>query len=115
MPEYSVTITLRGRDRLDIKKQLRTAFSASVAEQSKIAGLDELLNYYESCQANDHFGCVHWTDEDLVTKLEELHVQATPGMLDSIKSSYDLRHIADRMIETGWKAIEQAIVDADAA
>jgi len=36
MRDYSVTITLKGRNRSDIKKQLRAAFGASVAKRLKL-------------------------------------------------------------------------------
>src|SRR5436190_23675012 len=111
MPEYSVTITLKGQNRSEIKKRLLVAFGISISSQASITGLDQLPNYHEACRANGHFGCVHWTDADLVARLKELHIPATMEMLDSIKSSYALRHIADRMIETGWESIERAISD----
>lgn len=112
MPEYSVTIALDGRNRSDIKKKPSTALGPSAAMRSKIAGAGELPSYPDSCRTNDHFGCVHWTDEDLVTRLKELKVKATPELLDSIKSTYAVRHVADRMIERGWGVIEEAIADA---
>src|SRR5579872_417797 len=107
MREYSVTITLAGRNRSDIKRRLRSALGASVAEQCKFVTPEQLLSYYEQCEANDHFGCVHWAEEDLITKLKELNIKATPERIDDIKSTYAIRHIADRMIERGWEVIER--------
>jgi hypothetical protein len=112
MPEYFVRIALSGKSPSDIRKQLRAAFGASVAKQSRIDLSGILPDFFAACQANDHFGCVHWTDEDLVTRLRELKIHVTPEMIDSIKSSRTIRHIPDRMIEHGWEAIEQAITEA---
>ena len=112
MSEYFVRITVNGTSPSHVRKQLRAAFGASVAKQSRIDLSGELPDFFAACQADDHFGCVHWTDEDLVTRLGELQIQASPEMIDSIKSSRAVRHIADHMIEHGWDAIEMAISEA---
>lgn len=112
MPDYLVKITLRGESPLEVKKQLRSAFGASVARRSKVTFPDRLPEYYEACRANDHFGCVHWTEDDIENKLRELEIPITPAMIDDIKSSYAVRHIEDRMIERGWEAIVEGIGEA---
>jgi hypothetical protein len=111
MPRYLVTIALSGRSPSDIKKKVSTAFGPSVAMRSSVTAVGE-LPIYDLCRSNDHFGCVHWTDEDLVARLKELKTKATPELLDSIKSTYACRHVADRMIETGWEIIDEAIADS---
>jgi hypothetical protein len=93
---------------------LRAAFGAEVVEQSKFIDADELLDCYELCQQGSHFGCVHWADADLVATLKEHRIKPTPETIDDIKSTCRIRHIAHRMIETGWEVIEQAILDAGA-
>src|SRR5262245_29803547 len=111
MPDYFVRITLKAQNASEVRKELRATFGASVAKEANVALSTELPDYYQACEANDHFGCVHWSEEDLLSRLEELKIEATPEILDDIKSSYAVRHIADRMIEHGWEAIEQAIAE----
>lgn len=105
MPEYLVMITLSSKNESEVRKQVYAAFGAAVAEGASVALSTELPNYYQACEANDHFGRVHWTDEDLLTKLTELKIEPTPGIIEDVKSSYAVRHIADRMIE---RAIAEA-------
>jgi hypothetical protein len=112
MPDYLVLITLSGKNESDVREQVHAAFGAAVAEEVSIALSTGSSNYYQACEANDHFGCVHWTDEDLFTKLTELEIEPTPKIIEDVKSSHALRHIADRMIEQGWYSIEQAIAEA---
>jgi hypothetical protein len=112
MSNFAVTITLQGSTREEIRSKLQLALGSVVARTAKIAKARVVLNYDEACRANEHFGCVHWTDEDVRSKAEELNLTLTEEMLDSVRSTYALRHIDDRMIEQGWEVITQAIFDA---
>ncbi len=111
MPNYSVIITMQGNTRREIRNRLQTALGSTIAQDAQIMEPGVLLSCHEACRVNDHFGCVHWTDEDLRTKLRELKVPITTEMLDSMRASYALQHIDDRMIELGWEVITQAIFD----
>ena len=68
-------------------------------------------DYDAAFRENGHFGCVHWTDQDLRNKFDELRIGFTPAALDAVKCTHTLRHIDDRMIELGWNLIELAILD----
>jgi hypothetical protein len=114
MPEYSVKITLSGRSRPEIQRILRNRLGRAVAQQARIVRADTPPEYDAVCLENGHLGCVHWTDEDIRNKLEELGIGVTPSILDAAKCTYALRHIDDRMIELGWDLIELAIRDTTA-
>lgn len=111
MRDYSVVIRLQGQTKGQIESRLRAAFG-DAAEEAQIIEAGKLVDCYEACRVNGHFGCVHWTDEDLLSKLGELNSRVTTDVLDAVKSGYALRHVDDRMIELGWMLIEQAILDA---
>jgi hypothetical protein len=112
MPNYSVTIRLPGHSRSQISSKLRAAFGNALAQEAQIVNIRTPPDYYEACQANNHFGCVHWTDEDINSKLRDLKIPQTLQIVDAAKNSYALRHIGDRMVEFGWEVIEEAILEA---
>ena len=112
MSDYSLTVRLSGFTREQVKRKLRTAFGSAAAQEAKIVNADTLPAYYEACRANSHFGCVHWTDEDIKLKLRDLKIPKTLRIIGTAKSSYALRHISDRMVELGWEVIEEAILEA---
>jgi hypothetical protein len=112
MPNYSVVIKLKNQTKMGIESKLRAAFEDKSVEELHIIEAGMLLDCYYTCRSNNHFGCVHWTDEDLQSKFRELGIPVSEEILDVVKSSYLLRHIDDRMIELGWEIIEEAIVDA---
>lgn len=112
MPSYSVVIRLSGNSKKRIKSMLRTAFGNVVAEEALIVEPGDMVAH-EVCRVSGHFGCVHWADEDLQAKLEELNFPVTRAALDTLKVGYGLRHIDDRMVERGWEVIEQSILDAE--
>jgi hypothetical protein len=112
MSNYSLTVRLSGFSRAQIKRNLRTAFGSAVAQEAQIVDAGKLPDYYEACRANRHFGCVHWTDEDIKFKLRDLKIPKTLRIIEAAKSSYALRHIGDRMVELGWEVMEESILDA---
>lgn len=112
MSDYSLTVRLSGFTRAQIKRELRTAFGSAAAQKAQIVNAAMPPDYYEACRANSHFGCVHWTDEDIKIKLRDLKIPKTLRIIDAAKSSYGLRHIGDRMVELGWEVIEDAILEA---
>lgn len=113
MSEYSVIVRLQGFTRAQIKRQLRTTFGSAVEREAQIIKIGTPPDYHEACRANNHFGCVHWTDEDIEAKLKDLKIPKTLQIVRVAKNSYALRHISDRMIEHGWEVIEQAILEAN--
>lgn len=112
MPTYSVIITLQGDSREEIRSKLRSTLGRAIAQGAVINEAGVPVDCYQACLLNDHFGCVHWTDEDLRTKLHELEVPISTDALESLRGTYSLRHIDDRMIELGWEIIRQGILDA---
>ena len=114
MGDYFVRMKVTSTSASDVRERLRAAFGATALKESSVTSSSELPNYFEACKANDHFGCVHWTEEDLASKLRELNIPPTPEIIDDVQSSYAVRHIEDRMIERGWEAIEEAIAEARA-
>jgi hypothetical protein len=109
MRSYLVTIKVAD-SRKKINDRLAAAFGTSTAQKAHIIEADEIVAD-EFCRINKHFGCVHWTDEDLHAKLKELEVPITPELMSILKTGYSLRHINERMIETGWDVIEESILD----
>lgn len=65
---------------------------------------------HNSCE--DHWGCVHWTDDDLTGMMKSYGIQPTPENIAKVKSEHAIRHIDDVMVERGWFNIEMAIQDA---
>lgn len=112
MTKYSVMVTIESPSRTYIEHQLRRAFGDTVVKSAQIAKSEAMTICHEACRNSDHFGCVHWTEQDLRGKLKERGVPITSDVLDALRATYALRHIDDRMIESGWNAIEQAIEDA---
>lgn len=110
--DYSVVISLRNLTKREIQNRLRAAFGTNFSAKAVIAGAGSLAACYKACGSAAHFGCVHWTEDDLQSKFKELGVPMTAEILDLVKSSYALRHIDDSMVKAGWEVIEQAIVDA---
>lgn len=101
MSDYSVTVRLQGFTRSQIKGRLEAAFGSPAAQEAQIVATGTLPDCYEACTANSHFGCVHWTDEDIEIKLRDLDIPKTQQIMASAKSAYALRHISDRMVELG--------------
>jgi len=114
MPKYSVTIHLAGRDPFRVVSKLRRAFGDTVAKTAKITVSGHPNVSEDPCRRRGHFGCVHWTDDDVEGRFQELDVEVTPKLLKEVKDR--IRHIDDGMTELGWEVIESAISDAvDAA
>jgi hypothetical protein len=113
MTNYSVIINVAGKSKKQIKDGLVAAFGDAIGREAEIVRVGEKIVSYDECRVLGHFGCVHWTDEDLNLKLEELNFAATPQLVTALKSGYVLRHIDDRMIERGWEVIEQAILETE--
>jgi hypothetical protein len=99
MPDYSVTIMLSGRDPEQIVRKLEAAFSTAVAQEAKIVGWGHANYCDDPCQAKGHFGCIHWTDDDVESKFQELSIPITPELLNEVKDR--IRHIDDGMTEVG--------------
>lgn len=112
MSDYSVLISVNYLTKKEIRHKLRTAFGTSVSIEAVISKSGSLAACHKTCMSAAHFGCVHWTDEDLQSKFKQLGVPATEKILNLVRSSYVLRHIDDSMVRIGWEVIEQAIVDA---
>jgi hypothetical protein len=110
MPEYSVAIKLNGHDPVQIARRLEAAFGSVVAEEAKITVWGQPNFYEDPCKAMGHFGCVHWTDDDLEGRFQRLNIAVTPELLTEVKER--VGHIDDGMVELGWEAIESAIVSA---
>ncbi len=111
MLNYSVVITLKNNTAKEIEDKLRASFGDGIVDEIHVSESGTSAACYNACKANNHFGCVHWTDEDLQNKFHELKVSITAEVLHTVKSSYLLRHIDDRMVELGWEIIEEAIGD----
>ncbi len=112
MPDYSVTIRLEGWTRSQVAKKLRSAFGSVVAKEAQVATAHTRFDCDAACRANNHFGCVHWTDKDLRGAFRDLKIPMTSRTVDAAKGSYSLQHISDRMVELGWEIIEEAIRSA---
>jgi hypothetical protein len=110
MPEYSVTIKLSGHDPKNIVRNLERAFGSTVAQQARIIGWGQRNYYDDPCQSSGHFGCVHWTTDDVESRFRTLDVPFTPDRLKEVKNN--LNHIDDGMTELGWEVIEQAIKES---
>jgi|tagenome__1003787_1003787.scaffolds.fasta_scaffold19390907_1 hypothetical protein len=110
MPEYSITIKLNGRNPVEIVRMLEAVFGSGVAQEAKIVDWGQPNYYDDPCRTMGHFGCVHWTDEDVEGRFQELDVPITPTLLKGVKDK--IRHIDDGMTEVGWEVIESAILDA---
>jgi hypothetical protein len=112
MRSYSVMIELSGVSKKQIKSRLKATFGSEIARGARVTQAGEIAESFETCRALGHFGCVHWTDEDLKARLEELNVPVTAEVLSKLKVSYSVRHIDDMMVERGWEVIEDSILDA---
>lgn len=110
MPEYCVTIKLSGRNPVQIVRKLEAAFGSVVAQHATIVGWGQPNYHDDPCRAAGHFGCIHWTDDDVESRFQELDVPITPELLDEVRDR--IRHIDDGMTEVGWEIIESAILDA---
>lgn len=86
----------------DIKEQQQTGLCTPclVAEYNKL---------HDRFLGPDKFGAVVWSDEDIVTKLEEHGIEASQENIGKVRSSYECRHIDDAMVERGWYNIEDAV------
>lgn len=110
MPDYSVTIKLRGSSPSHVHRQLRSSFGTAVARQAVITSWGYANLYHDQCRELGHFGCVHWTDDDIESRCLELGIPADPELLKQVKASTS--HIEDGMTELGWEVIESAILEA---
>lgn len=110
MPGYSVTIRLSGRNPVEIVRKIEAAFGNIVAQEAKIADWGQPNYYDDPCRAMGHFGCIHWTDNDVESKFKELNIPITPELLNDVKDR--IRHIDDGMTEVGWEVIGSAILAA---
>jgi len=110
VPRYSVIIELSGPTALEITGRLQSAFGDEAATSAKIIPSGQAHLLWDSCDKVGHFGCVHWTDDDVISRFEELGVAATQDLLQEVKIR--IRHIDDGMTELGWEVIESAIRDA---
>ena len=110
MADYSVRIKLSGSSPSEVYRQLRSAFGTAVARQAVITGWGSVNLYHDHCRELGHFGCVHWTDDDIESRCVELGIPADPILLKQVKAS--TTHIDDGMTELGWEVIELAILEA---
>jgi hypothetical protein len=110
MPDYLVTITLSGKSRGQIASYLETEFGSVVAAQAMINERKQANYCDKPCQTRGHFGCVHWTDDDLESRFAKLDIPATPELVKEVKDS--ILHIDDCMTELGWEVIEHAILES---
>jgi hypothetical protein len=83
------------------------AFGREIAQQAKIVEWQEQNYYDDPCRARDHFGCVHWTDDDIVSRFQTMNIPVTPELLKKAKNN--IGPIDDAMTEVGWEVIEYAI------
>ncbi len=77
---------------------------------ARIFDANKLVGPHDMCRADGHFGCVHWTDEDLQSKFSELNIPMSAEALGAVKASRSMKRIDDRMVELGWDVIEEAIM-----
>lgn len=110
MADYSVTIRLSAGNPLQVQQDVERAFGAAVARQAVITTWGEPNFYRDSCRELNHFGCTHWTNDDIENKCDELGITATPELLKHVRAN--AAHIDDGMTELGWEVIESAILDA---
>ena len=115
MSGYPVVIYVKNLTKREIQNRLRSAFGANISETPIVNNSGSVAACYQTCTSAGHFGCVHWTDDDLQIKFKELGVPMTQQILDLVRSGYVLRHIDDRMVRAGWEVIKEAIVDAESA
>jgi len=59
--------------------------------------------------ADDVFGMVTWSDEDIASTLRGQEIPDTPGNIRTVRDSYYGRHIQDHMVEHGWTLLEEAV------
>ena len=112
MSAYLVVISIRNLTQREIQARLGAAFGANFYTEPVIKKSGTLSACNQTCISAAHFGCVHWTEDDLHRKFNKLGIPITKEALDHVKSSYLLRHIDDSMVEVGWEVIEQAIIDS---
>lgn len=110
MPRYCVFIELSGHTAGQVAGKVQSAFGHKVAKGAKIIPSVHADLLWDPCRNRGHFGCVHWTDDDVVSRFEELGVPATQDRLREVKTR--IRHIDDGMTELGWEVIESAIRQA---
>jgi hypothetical protein len=110
MADYSVTIKVSGSSASHVHHHLQTAFGTAVARQAVITTWGSHDLYHDHCRELGHFGCVHWTDDDIESRCRELGIPATPELLKEVKARTN--HIDDGMTELGWEVIESAILEA---
>jgi hypothetical protein len=110
MPDYAVTIKLKGGSPAEIVSYVALAFGRVVAEQAGVIEWERLKYLNDPCQEEGHFCCVHWTDDDVERRFHKLNVAFTPELLEGVKN--DIRHLDDGMTELGWEVIEDAIREA---
>jgi hypothetical protein len=107
---YSVIIELSSPTALEIAAKLQSAFGDEAARSAKIVPSAQVDLLRDWCDNIGHFGCVHWTTDDIISRFEELGVRVTQNRLQEVKIR--IRHIDDGMTELGWEVIESAIRDA---
>lgn len=58
------------------------------------------------------FGRVRWCNDDIATKLEEMGIPVTEENISRVRRECEHdKHFTDGMIEAGWDAIENTILD----
>lgn len=112
MPAYSVTIQLEAANAFLLLRELERVFGAVVAGDARVIRTGEPDYFDDPCRRLGHFGCVHWTEDDLESRFATLNILSTPELLRQVKEN--LRHIDDEIVEVGWGIIESVIIEAAA-
>jgi transcription elongation factor Elf1 len=72
---------------------------------------ERAMAHRASLEQAGRFGIVSWTNNDIITALENAGTDPTPENIEAVREHYCVRHIDERMTETGWAVIEEAISD----
>ena len=59
--------------------------------------------------ADDVFGVVMWSNDDIASQLREQGVPDTPDNIRAVRQSCNCRHIDDQMVEYGWRVLEESV------
>jgi hypothetical protein len=69
---------------------------------------DKVQELRKELEKLGRFGIVCWCDADIEEELEQLNIPATPQLVTWVRN-YVKGEIEDRMTETGWSFINEAI------
>lgn len=59
--------------------------------------------------AEDVFGVVSWSNDDIISLLEERGADTSKVNVRQVRNSYHARHIDDEMVDCGWSVLEDAV------